>query len=265
MSIEMSVRRTVVLFLLMSGVALAQQDDAAARRLFDLANQARSDAGAGELQWDDRLAAAAAEHAREMARRGQLSHQFPGEQDLRRRLIATGLRSDASAENVGLASTAGEVHSGWMRSPGHRQNLLNPLYNAAGIAVIRRGRILYAVQDFARRVASYSDQEVEAIVATQFTRARSRAGLRDLKFVQASDVHAAACGMAHDGQMEASSLVSRLSRVRGVFTFTTAEPQRLPESLVRTASDATSFAVGSCFGKTDRFPEGTNWVVVAFY
>jgi len=259
------VKGTLAVLLILCCGALAQQDDADARRLFDRANQVRSDSGVGELQWDDRLAAAAAQHAREMARRGELSHQFSGEPDLRRRIFATGLRSVASAENVGLAQTPDEIHSGWMRSAGHRQNLLNPVYNAVGIAVVRRGRTLYAVQDFARRVVSYSDQEVETIVATQFTRARSQAGLGDIKFVQAPDVHSAACGMARDGQMEASSLVSKLSHARGVFTFTTAEPQKLPDALARTAPDATSFAVGSCFGKSDRFPEGTNWVVVAFY
>ena len=258
-------KRALVLLLLCCGVALAQQDEAAARRLFDRANQARSAAGAGELRWDDKLAAAAARHAREMAGRNELSHQFPGEPDLRRRLLDTGLRSDASAENIGYARTPDEIHTGWMKSAGHRQNLLNPVYNAAGIAVVHSNGNLYAVQDLARRVASYSDQEVETIVATQLIGARSRAGLGDLRLVSAPEVHAAACGMARDGRMEASSLVSRLSHVRGVFTFTTAEPQKLPDDLARTAPDAASFAVGSCFGKTDRFPEGTNWVVVAFY
>ena len=154
---------------------------------------------------------------------------------------------------------------GWMRSPPHRANILDPKYNAGAIAVVRHGDSLWAVQDFARRVATYSNQEVETIVGTQLTRARAQAGLSDLKQATAPDVRAAACDMAQRGQMEASTLVRRLSNVRSVFTFTASEPQKLPQGLARTAPDASSFAVGSCFGKNAKFPEGTNWVVVAFY
>jgi len=259
-------RRAIVLFVLvLSCGAFAQLDEEAASRLFDRLNHERSKAGVPGLQWDGKLAAAAAQHALEMANRKQLSHQFSGEPSPRQRIIATGLRTDASAENVGSAETFQEIHSGWMESAGHRHNLLNPTYNAVGIAVVRRGHTLYAAQDFVHRLVAYSDKEVETIVATQFIRARAQAGLGGIRLANAPDVHAAACGMARDGHMEASALVSKLSHVRAVFTFTTAEPQKLPDALARTAPAATSFAVGSCFGKTDRYPEGTNWVVVAFY
>lgn len=264
--IQQLVRTAVLLSLvLFCSAACAQVDDAAARRLFDRINQERSQAGLGELKWDDRLSSVAVPHARLMARKQQLSHQFPGEPPVRQRILAGGVHSDASGENVAFGPDVDSLFQGWMHSPPHRANILDPKYNASAIAVIRRGDSLWAVQDFARTVASYSDTEVEAIVATQFARARAEAGLGDLKQSSAPDVHAAACDMARRAQMEASALARHLRGVRSVFTFTASEPQRLPQGLARNAPDATSFAVGSCFGKTPKFPEGTNWVVVAFY
>jgi Cysteine-rich secretory protein family len=254
-----------VLLLCLSTIAYAQVDDAAARQLFDRINQARSQAGVGELRWDDQLSAAAIAHAQLMAQKQQLSHQFSGEAPVRQRIIASGLRSDASGENVAFGPDVDNLFNGWMKSPPHRANILDPRYNSSAIALVRRGDSLWAVQDFARKVVSYSDKEVETIVGTQLTRARAQAGLGDLTQANAPGVHAAACDMAQRGQMEAPTLVRRLSDVQSVFTFTASEPQKLPQALARTAPTAHSFAVGSCFGKTAKFPEGTNWVVVAFY
>ncbi len=255
----------LVVSFLVSCTAFAQVDDAAAHQLFDRVNQARSQAGVGELRWDDKLAAAAAPHAQQMARQQQLSHQFPGEPPVRQRIISSGVRSNTSGENVAFGPDVDNLFNGWMNSPPHRANILEPKSNAGAIAVVRRGDSLWAVQDFAREVASYSDKEVETIVGTQLTRERAQAGLGDLKQANAPAVHAAACDMAQRGQMEASTLVRHLNDVQSVFTFTASEPQKLPAALVRTAPAARSFAVGSCFGKNAKFPEGTNWVVVAFY
>lgn len=153
--------------------------------------------------------------------------------------------------------------AGCTRRP-HRANILDPRYNASAIAVVRQGDSLWAVQEFARRVTDYSDKEVETIVGTQLTRVRAEAGLSGLTQTNAPEVRTAACDMAQRGQMQASTFVRRWTNVRSVFTFTTAEPQKLPKGLARTAPDARSFAVGSCFGKNAKYPEGTNWIVVAF-
>ena len=41
-----------------------------------------------------------------------------------------------------------------MRSPHHRENLLNPDYNVAGFAVVRIGNMIYVTQDFAHGLPS---------------------------------------------------------------------------------------------------------------
>ena len=55
---------------------------AEARQIFALANQARTQAGVGRLDWDPALAAAALEHCERMAAEGPIAHQYSGEADL---------------------------------------------------------------------------------------------------------------------------------------------------------------------------------------
>jgi uncharacterized protein YkwD len=84
-----------------------------------------------------------------MASQKQLSHDLPGEPALPQRLAATStLHLGAEGENVGLASSAAEVHRGFMRSPHHRENLLDPDYNVAGFAVVRSANVVYVTEDF---------------------------------------------------------------------------------------------------------------------
>ncbi len=135
--------------------------------LFDAANRERTTRGLPALTWDAQLAAAAQKHAALMARQNALSHQLPGEPDTPARAKRAGARFSALAENVAFAPTAPEIHNGWMTSPPHRQNLLNPQMNAVGIAVVPRGDELFAVEDFSRTVAVLSLEEQESRVGTQ--------------------------------------------------------------------------------------------------
>jgi len=40
------------------------------------------------------------------------------------------------------------MHRGFMRSPHHRENLLDPDYEVAGFAVVRNGNMIYVTEDF---------------------------------------------------------------------------------------------------------------------
>jgi hypothetical protein len=143
--------------------ARAQQTDSPAERLlFDAANRERASRGLPQLEWNDALASAARQHALLMAQRGAISHQFPGEAGLGARASRAGARFSAVAENVAEAPSADQIQSGWMNSPPHRQNLLDPELDSIGIAVAERGGELFAAEDFSRAVADLSVEEQEA-------------------------------------------------------------------------------------------------------
>lgn len=119
-------------------------------QLFNSANRERAAQGLSILQWDDALATAARDHASQMALHNLMSHQLPGEPELIARANAAGVRFSVIAENVAIGPDASTIHSAWMRSPGHRANILRPELNALGIAVVQGREGLFAVQDFAQ-------------------------------------------------------------------------------------------------------------------
>lgn len=141
--------------------AKAQMPSVAEQYLLQAANAERAQMGLRPLRWDPALYRAAYSHAREMAARQSISHQYAGEADLAQRASRAGAQFSFIAENVAEAPTAVRIHDAWMRSPGHRANLLDSRADAVGISVLQRNGQLYAVQDFQKSVAALSLEEQE--------------------------------------------------------------------------------------------------------
>ncbi len=143
----------------------AANQQAAAEQVFALANQARMQAGVGRLQWDPALAAAALRHCQRMAAEGPIAHRYGGEPDLSDRAAQAGAHFSVIEENVAIAPTPEQVHTEWMQSPGHRQNLLSPEVDRVGVAVVAARGVLYAVADYSRAVQQMSVSQIESRVA----------------------------------------------------------------------------------------------------
>ena len=165
----------VVVLSVLPQIALGQAKSSTPEKLlFDLANRARSEAGLRPVKWNAALANAARRHASRMAERNTLSHQFPGEPGLADRVALAGARFSAVAENVAEGPSAETFHSQWMKSPPHRENLLDAQLDSVGIAVAERNGVLFAVEDFSRDVLELSLRQQDKLVEAQL---RSR-GLR---------------------------------------------------------------------------------------
>lgn len=87
------------------------------------------------------LAAVARAHALEMAKLSYLDHVNRAGQNPLERVQAAGVSGFRMlAENIGASTVSRNrseaIVSGWMDSRDHRENLLNPAFNAAGLAVI---------------------------------------------------------------------------------------------------------------------------------
>jgi uncharacterized protein YkwD len=138
--------------LLSAAMPSSAEDRAAESALLELANQRRREAGVPSLRTDKGLTEAARAHARLMVQREQLSHQFDGEPSLMPRLRESGLHINQAGENVALNAGAEEAFEALMQSPPHRQNLLDPDFNVAGMAAFWSHGRLYVVQDFAHQL-----------------------------------------------------------------------------------------------------------------
>jgi uncharacterized protein YkwD len=122
--------------------------------IVDLTNVERSRAGVLPLRAEGRLMKAAQLQAEQMASLGRLDHvlkdgPYPAPKD---RLAAVGYKWQAFAENIAFGQRGPEaVTESWMRSKGHRANMLNGSYTelGTGYAVAAGGRT-YFVQVFGR-------------------------------------------------------------------------------------------------------------------
>ena len=148
--------------------------------LLAAANQERAALGLRPLHRDPQLVQAASAHARAMAAHRSISHQFPGEPELADRASTAGVRFSVVSENVGEAPSPLQLHDLWMHSEHHRENLLDPAVDVAGISVVARNGQLYAVEDFAKTGQSVSLGDQETAIA-------SLVGRRGLSILAAED------------------------------------------------------------------------------
>ena len=153
---------TIVLAVLLAGCSLASSHahantapvraghrPCATEALRDVAarvNEVRDRAGLRRVGFDTALARYAGTRSASMAADHTLSHRG-WERGLRR----AGFVDDALGENVGYNyDTPADVMTAWMRSPGHRANILRPVFRRIGVGCVidERGHRWWT-QDFA--------------------------------------------------------------------------------------------------------------------
>ena len=116
--------------------------------IVDLTNRERTIAGVRALAREDRLMQAAQIHADQMAAAKRMDHVLEGARypTLVSRLAAVGYRYGATAENISWNQPSASVTvAGWMRSVGHRTNMLSTMYTemGAGYATDASGQSYY--------------------------------------------------------------------------------------------------------------------------
>ncbi|GAA0560924.1 hypothetical protein GCM10010172_50160 [Paractinoplanes ferrugineus] len=118
-----------------------------------LTNVQRTAKGCAALRIDDRLSRAARAHSADMVAARFFDHTGSDGSTFVAREAAAGYpRKGASAENIAWGyRTPAQVVSGWMKSPGHRANILNCGSVAVGVGVAYTGGgAPYWTQDFGR-------------------------------------------------------------------------------------------------------------------
>jgi hypothetical protein len=103
-------------------------------RVLELTNLERAKAGLKPLTLNNQLAQAAQGHSDNMAADDFFSHTGADGSDLGDRVRDSGYQYLRTGENIAAGQqTAEGVVSGWMNSPGHRANILNPNFTEIGI------------------------------------------------------------------------------------------------------------------------------------
>ena len=139
---------TVVLARPTPPLALPRQEEAG-RIILELVNVARAQArncgdrqfgAAPPVAWNAQLAQAALAHSSDMATHRRFSHQGSDGSEAAQRATRAGYRWRHIGENIAAGQTSPqEAVQGWIDSPGHCANLMNPQFSemGAGYAVSR--------------------------------------------------------------------------------------------------------------------------------
>jgi uncharacterized protein YkwD len=108
-------------------------------KMIDLVNKDRSEHGLAPLIRDEELTKVARQHSRDMFVRGYFSHVTPDGKDPFDRMKANDIHFITAGENIALAQTISIAQYGFMHSPGHRANILNPAFGHIGIGILDGG------------------------------------------------------------------------------------------------------------------------------
>jgi uncharacterized protein YkwD len=130
-------------------------------RIFSLTNEARRKNGLATLDKDGTLTTVARAHSDDMLKRDYFSHENPDGLSPAQRVAPVYSTSAVRAgENIWGGSghdtsdpklLARVIVDGWMSSPGHRANILNPAYTGLGVGVSVLGKEIRATQVFVIR------------------------------------------------------------------------------------------------------------------
>lgn len=157
----MTARSRIGLFLVVSLLALptlgpAQNKTftltADEKRILELTNKARKEEGASPLVANPALTRCAREHSANMAKQKTMAHDLDGKTPFDR-IKAIGYVYRRAGENVAYGDgpvPIDDIFDGWMKSEGHRKNILNPDFTEIGIGVGTIEQKKYYTQVFGR-------------------------------------------------------------------------------------------------------------------
>ena len=108
-------------------------------KMIELVNKDRAEQGLLPLKRDEELTKVARKHSKDMFLRGYFSHITPDGKDPFDRMRADDIHFLTAGENIALAQTISIAQYGFMHSPGHRANILNPAFGHIGIGILDGG------------------------------------------------------------------------------------------------------------------------------
>ncbi len=150
-------RKVLLVIVMLGAMQISAQTKIDQDLILKLVNEARSvDCKCGHeskkqappLIWDDKLEVAARRHANDMARKKFFSHTGSDNSSVSQRVDKVGFKWRTVGENLAMGRlNEAEVVKGWMDSPGHCNNIMNPDFKRMGVAISSDGK--YWVQVFA--------------------------------------------------------------------------------------------------------------------
>ena len=136
---KLSLMLSVLAIVLSASVSTVLADAGSQYQILQAVNSIRQQYRLPLLRIHPSLQKAADEQARLMARTGKMAHKVGRGHGFSARLRRVGYRGLA-AENIARGQESlGRVLRAWLKSPGHRRNMLHPRMRFFGLAANRKG------------------------------------------------------------------------------------------------------------------------------
>jgi uncharacterized protein YkwD len=166
--------------------------------LFNLVNIEREKLGLAPVRFSPPLSFLARKHSQDMAQREDISHLSTSGETYSNRLVEGGFYFIKNGENVAYSQTFMPefIHKGFMNSPGHRANVLDPDFDELGIGVVfKKDKGYYVTQDFVRALAPKGRIEAEAEVEENINKIRRVYSLPRISFLKEANRFAQQCSI----------------------------------------------------------------------
>ena len=166
--------------------------------LFNLVNAEREKLGLAPVRFSPLLSFLARKHSQDMALREDISHLSTSGETYSDRLVEAGFYFIKNGENVAYSETfiPEFIHQGFMDSPGHRANVLDPDFDELGIGVVFiKDKGYYVTQDFVRALAPKGRIEAEAEVEENINKIRRVYSLPPISFLAEANRYAQQCSI----------------------------------------------------------------------
>ena len=163
------------------------------REVFELLNKEREKQGLSILRLSEPLSLLARKHSQEMALHENLGHLSSSGKDYTDRLVEDKFYFKKNGENVARSDSflAELIHEGFMKSPGHRENILDPEFDEVGIGIaLSEKKVYYVTQDFLLSLVPQDEEQAKKEIQKKINELRKESSLAPLVFLNDADGYA---------------------------------------------------------------------------
>ncbi len=239
------------------------------RKLFELINEERQNRDLPLLSFSQDLSQLARAHSKDMASRGGISHSSTDGRSYRDRVVNEGYYFIALGENVAFSNgfQPGLIHKKLMKSPGHRENILDPNFDEVGIgAVVKKNKGYFITQDFRRSPVLRDENEVQREIQRDINNLRQKNFLVPLGFLPDADHYARRCSLnmiegrrppplpRHFGNTQYHFITSpALEDIQPIYK------DKILDEIYETAG------LGVAFGRNTKYPGGSYFITLLLF
>ena len=245
-----------------------QETSVIEEKLLELLNKERTVRHLSPLRSSPGFKAVALEHSRDMATHQNLTHLSSSGKSYLDRVVDAELFFIEIGENVAVSDTfdAEFIHRGFMESPEHRDNILDPGYDAVGIGVVytQEGEF-FITQDFVRSLNVLGTDEAEIVVKAGINSIRKNNALPPLSFQNVADSFA----RRYSKNRASGTPLQKIAEFFGEthVHFVTTPLLAIPENISReiASENYETGAVGAWFGRLEDYPGGTYLITIFLF